>query len=113
MANWTDSCARHGAHPPALDTLNTILRKPLNRHLPHIALLIGVSIGLLIGVSIGRGSRRKPRPRRLFLGIDHHEAIVKSDIGDDGDERGLLDRLEAGPILFKDCCIPTVEGAEK
>ena len=113
MANGTDSRARHGARPPALDTLHTILREPLKWRLPHVALLIGVSIGLLVGVSIGQGSRRKPRPRRLFLGINHREPIMKSDIGDNGVQRGCLDRLEAGPILFKDCCIPTVEGSEK
>jgi hypothetical protein len=30
VANGTDSRARHGARPPALDTLHTILREPPN-----------------------------------------------------------------------------------
>ena len=106
VTNGTDTRARHRACPPALDTLNTILRQPLKRSLPHFPFLIRVC-------SSRGGSRRKPRPRRLFLVINDGEAIVESDIGNKGVQRGRLDRLEARPILFEDGCIPTMEGTEK
>ena len=105
VANGTDTRARYGACPTALDTLNMILRQPLKWSLPHFT--------FLIGVCSSQGSRRKPRPRRLFLGINYREAIMESDIGNNGVQCGRLDRLEARPILFKDGCIPTMEGVEK
>jgi hypothetical protein len=45
--------------------------------------------------------------------INDGEAIVESDIGNKGVQRGRLDRFEARPILFDDGCIPTMEGTEK
>ena len=105
VAYATDAHALYGARPPALDTFNAILSQPLKRILPHLT--------LLVGVCSSRGSRRKLRPRRLLLVTNDCEAVVASDIGNEGVQRGYLNRLETRPILLKDSRIPTMEGAEK
>jgi hypothetical protein len=87
-----DAGPSHCPRPMALDPLYSILRPPLKRRLPYLALAIGVDVGQR-GIKNARSRGRTWLP---FLGmVNNLKSIVVGDIRDNGIKRSSLDGFKA------------------
>ena len=106
MTDGANACPRHGASPATFDSLEAITGQPFKRVLPFPARLVDATAG-----SSTRGSRLTGAGGRcrLLPMADFGEAIMKDDIGDEGVQSGILERLEARAVLLKYYQVATVE----
>jgi hypothetical protein len=105
MAYRADAGTSHRPCPTALDPLYSILRRPLKRRLPYLA--------LAIGGDVGRRSSRNVRSRgrswlTLFGMVNNLKSIVVGDIRDDGIKCSGLDGFELGPESIGNEGVPTM-----
>ena len=105
MAYRADAGPSHHPCSTALDPLYSILRQPLKRRLPYLALAIGVDVGQ-------RGSRNARSRGRTWLPllgmVNNLKSIVVGDVRDDGIECSGLDGFEMLPELINDDKVPTM-----